>query len=85
VLLGQSYPNPAAGPTTIEFRLPREGDVSLRLYDVAGREVAVLAQGRRGPGRHLVSVAAERLAPGSYHYVLRALGGVEARRLTVRR
>jgi len=85
VMLGQSYPNPATGPATIAFELPREGEISLRLYDVAGREVAVLAQGPRGAGRHHVSVAAQSLAPGSYHYVLRALGAVEKRRLTVRR
>lgn len=85
IALGQNHPNPAAGPTTIAFELPRAGEVSLRLYDVAGREVAVLAEGPRGPGRHLVSVAAQRLAPGSYHYVLRALGVVERRRLIVRR
>jgi hypothetical protein len=85
ISLGQNHPNPAAGPTTIAFELPRAGEVSLRLYDVAGREVAVLAKGARGPGRHLVSVAAQRLAPGSYHYVLRALGVVERRRLVVRR
>lgn len=85
LMLGQSYPNPATGPTTIAFELPRQGEVSLRLYDVTGREVAVLAQGSRGSGRHSVSVAAQRLAPGSYHYVLRALGVVEKRRLIVRR
>jgi hypothetical protein len=85
VFLGQSHPNPTPGPTTIAFELPRAGDVSLRLYDVAGREVAVLANGPRGPGRHLVPVPAQRLAPGAYHYVLRALGVVERRRLVVRR
>jgi hypothetical protein len=85
VALGQSYPNPANGPTTITFELPRAADVSLRLYDVSGREVAVLANGPRAGGRHVVPVAAERLAPGTYHYMLKALGTVETRRLVVRR
>ena len=66
-------------------REPRQGNVSLRLQDVTGREVAALAKGPRGPGRHQVSVAAQRLAPGRYHSVPRALGVVEKRRLTVRR
>ena len=85
LMLSQNYPNPTAGKTTIAFELPRSGDVSLRLYDVAGREVALLALGTHGPGRHLVPVAAERLAPGHYHYVLRSLGSVQTRRLTVSR
>ena len=85
LMLAQSYPNPAQGQATIAFELPRAGEVSLRLYDVAGREVAVLANGPRGPGRHTVPVAAQRLAPGTYHYVLRAFGSVVRRSLVVRR
>ena len=85
LLLGQSYPNPAQGQATIPFELPRAGDVSLRLYDVAGREVAVLVRGHRESGRHLIPFDAKRLAPGEYHYVLRALGTVERRRLVVSR
>ena len=85
VFLSQSYPNPTNGPATITFDLPRATEVSLRLYDVSGREVAMLANGPRAGGRHVVPVAAERLAPGTYHYLLRALGTVETRRLVVRR
>jgi hypothetical protein len=84
-ILSQSYPNPARGRATIAFELPRSGDVSLRLYDVAGREVAVLENGWRERGRHPVEVATERLATGAYYYVLRAGGGAEARKLLVRR
>jgi hypothetical protein len=83
--LSQSYPNPAREGATIAFELPRAGDVSLRLYDVSGREVAVLANGRREPGRHEVPVAAGRLAPGAYYYVLKAGGAVETRKMLVRR
>jgi hypothetical protein len=85
VALGQSYPNPTNGSTTITFELPRATDVSLRLYDVSGREVAVLASGSQSAGRHVVPFAAGRLAPGTYHYMLRALGTVKTRRLVVRR
>lgn len=85
VFLGPSVPNPADGPASITFELPRRGEVSLRLYDVAGRQVAALVDGPREQGRHVVPVATERLAPGTYHYVLRALGAVETRRLVVRR
>jgi hypothetical protein len=83
--LSRSYPNPASGAATIAFELPRAGDVSLRLYDVAGREVAVLVNGRREGGRHEVPVAAGRLPAGAYTCVLRAGSIVETRKLLVRR
>ncbi len=83
--LGASYPNPTLGTATIPFALPRASQVSLRLYDVAGREVAVLADGRREAGRHEVRVATQRLATGAYYYVLRADGATETRTLLVRR
>ncbi len=83
--LSPSYPNPARTTAAIAFDLPRASDVSLRLYDVAGREVAVLASGRQESGRHQVAVAADRLAPGAYYYVLRAGSTVETRNLIVRR
>jgi hypothetical protein len=85
VFLGPSVPNPADGPASITFELPRRAEVSLRLYDVAGRQVAALVDGPREQGRHVVPVVTERLAPGTYHYVLRALGELETRRLVVRR
>jgi len=85
VFLGQSYPNPTSGRSTITFDLPQAADVSLRLYDVGGREVAVLADGPRPAGHHVVPVAAQGLAPGTYYYQLRALGAVERRGLVVRR
>jgi len=85
VLLGQSVPNPTQGAMTITFDLPRATDVSLRLYDVSGREVAVLVNGPREGGHHVVPVAGERLAPGAYYYTLRTPGGAETRRLVVRR
>jgi hypothetical protein len=85
VSLGPSFPNPADHEATIAFELPRGADVSLRLYDVAGREVAVLVDGQESSGRHQIPVPTRRLAPGTYHYVLKALGSVEKRGLVVRR
>jgi len=83
--LSQSYPNPAGAAATIAFELPRAGNVSLRLYDVAGREVAVLASGWQGAGRHEARIATDRLRPGAYSCMLRAEGAVATRKLLVRR
>ena len=48
--LSQNTPNPFARSTRVQYALPRESDVSLRVYDPAGRVVKVLADGREEPG-----------------------------------
>src|SRR5262249_12035660 len=72
--LGPGYPNPARDQATLTFELPRASDVSLRLYDVAGRQVAALVNGRQERGHHEVPFATGRLAGGTYYYVLDADG-----------
>jgi len=82
VMLGPGYPNPSRGPVTFDFELPRACEVSLRLYDIMGREVAVLANGRRDRGRHTAKIEGG-LKSGVYFCVLRADGAVESRLLTM--
>lgn len=50
--LGGAHPNPFNPLTTIAFTLPGEMDVKLEIYGLDGRRVAVLVDGKRGPGRH---------------------------------
>jgi len=47
-----NYPNPFNGETRVSFRMPGRGAVSLKIFDVLGREVAVLFQGPAGDGIH---------------------------------
>ena len=83
--LGQSYPNPADRSATIAYDLPREGHVSLRVFDLSGREVATLVDGEQARGRHEVRFAAGRLSAGVYYYVLKSAGSVETRKLLLTR
>jgi hypothetical protein len=76
--LGAPFPNPARGPVGIPFTLAAEGEASLAVYDLAGRRVASLHEGRAAAGPHRVSwdlrdAAGRALAPG--HYVLRLRAG----------
>lgn len=69
-------PNPAEGATTIHYALPTAGHVRLTIFDLAGREVARLADEARPAGNHqarLVS-GATSLSPQVYVYRLEALG-----------
>ena len=70
--LDQNYPNPFNPSTTIRFALPRTSDVSLRLYDVLGRQVAEIVRGTMAAGNHQVSFDASDLPSGAYLYRLEA-------------
>lgn len=61
-----SYPNPVRQQGTLEYTLPEEQEVTLRIYDALGREVAVLEQGRRNARRHTVRFETDRLSSGIY-------------------
>jgi hypothetical protein len=78
-------PNPAAGPTLLRYTLAAPSAVALAVYDVLGREVAVLAAGVRPAGSHAVRFEPRALPSGVYVVRLRHAGGVEARPLTVTR
>lgn len=81
--LSQSYPNPANRSATITYELPQSGHVSLKVYDVSGREVATLVEARQDRGRHEARFTAGRLRGGVYYYVLKTAGGVETRKLVL--
>jgi hypothetical protein len=81
--LGQNYPNPARGETTIPFSLPAAGDVAFTLYDLAGREVAMPLAGNVRAGANRLTVDCSGLPPGIYMYKLEAGDNVAVRRLAV--
>jgi len=78
--LGQNYPNPFNPSTTIRFALPMETRVTLRVYDMLGREVALLVDGVREAGTYETTWNATGFASGIYLYRLeaRSAEGVQA-------
>ena len=70
VALMGNYPNPFNPQTTIDYALPKAGDVSLIVYDMLGREVDVLLDGPQAAGRHTVRFGANHLPNGTYVYRL---------------
>jgi beta-glucanase (GH16 family) len=71
-VLYQNYPNPFNPSTTIRFYIPKSEHVTLKVFDVLGREVATLVNGELNPGEHSVVYKAKGLASGMYFYRLQA-------------
>ena len=76
-----NYPNPFRQGATIEYRLPAGGHVRLTMYDVLGRELAVLVDERQSAGSHFAKLDASSWPNGVYLYRLEAGNQVATGRL----
>ena len=66
--LFQNYPNPFNPTTTINYQLPQTGYVTLKVYDMLGREVTTLVNEEKYKGSYSVNFDASKLASGVYIY-----------------
>ncbi len=88
--LQQNYPNPFNPSTNIEFRLPagqagisKSEFVTLKVFDVLGREVATLVNGELQPGSYQTTFDASHFASGVYLYQLRAGNFIQTQRMVL--
>ncbi|MBZ0201668.1 MAG: T9SS type A sorting domain-containing protein [Ignavibacteria bacterium] len=70
--LSQNYPNPFNPVTKINFTLPNDSKVSIKIYDILGRTVRVLIDEFRKKGTHIVTFDGTGLASGVYFYSIEA-------------
>jgi hypothetical protein len=82
-VLGQSYPNPTSGMTTISFNMSEAGHATLNVLDLSGRIVATLASGQQAAGEHKVNFDTRALPSGLYIYRLDTDHGSVAKKLMV--
>lgn len=75
--LSQNYPNPFNPTTKINFDIPQDGIVTLKIYDVNGKEVGKLVNEFRNAGYYSSDFTANNLASGAYFYKL-TFGDYEA-------
>ena len=78
-----NFPNPFRDQTAIHYELPQAGHVTLRVYDMLGREVIELVNREQEAGRNEIQFDASGLASGTYFYRLNADGVVETQKMVV--
>lgn len=80
----RAVPNPSSGSTALQFSLPRAGEVTLRVYDVLGKNL-LLQREVRNSGRQQLELDLSDLPSGIYHAVLETQGGAASVKLAVAR
>ncbi|MBS1518172.1 MAG: T9SS type A sorting domain-containing protein [Bacteroidetes bacterium] len=79
--LNQNYPNPFNPSTKINFSIPRTGFVSLKVFDISGREAADLVNEVLSPGEYEYKFNASNLSSGIYFYVFKSEQFTETKRM----
>ncbi len=81
--VAQNYPNPFNPTTVINYQLPISGYVTLKVFDMLGREVATLVNEKKVAGNYSVTFNGNALSSGVYFYQLRSGSFVETKKLTL--
>lgn len=82
-MLEQNYPNPFNPSTNIKYHLPKSGIVKISVFDINGREAAVLVNEYKSAGSYDVSFNASGLSSGAYFYKLESGGFSEYKKMVL--
>ncbi len=81
--LSQNYPNPFNPTTKINFALPKQGFVSLKIYDITGREIQTLVNEVKQAGYYSVDFNGSSLSSGVYFYMIKSGDFVMTKRMVL--
>ena len=85
ISLSQNYPNPATPTTNIEYSLVQSGNVSLKIFDLLGKEIAIFVNGEVSFGLHIAQWQPQGLPSGVYFYRLQQGNRFETKQLILTR
>jgi len=80
-VLHQNFPNPFNPSTTISFSIPSEGFVTLKVYDVIGREIKTLVNEKRAVGKYEIHFDASQFTSGIYFYKLKSGNYIQTKKM----
>jgi hypothetical protein len=69
-ILSQNYPNPFNPNTTINYSLPKQSNVKIKVYNILGKEILTLVNENKPQGNYSVEFNANNLSSGVYFYIL---------------
>jgi len=81
--LGNNFPNPFNPTTKISYALPKSGLVTLRVYDILGKEVATLVNEVKNAGNYSIDFNASNFTNGVYFYKLETNGFADVKRMVL--
>lgn len=83
--LAQNFPNPFNPTTTIHYQIATGGNVSLKIYDVLGKEITTLVNEFQNVGNYSIQLDASKLASGIYFYVLHSGSFMDVKKMILLR
>ena len=78
-----AYPNPARGQTNLRFNVERDAAVTLKVFDISGREVYSSNRGQLAPGQYDADINLANMSPGIYRIVLGTSAGISSTMVSV--
>jgi len=81
--LEQNYPNPFNPSTTIKYQLPNDGFVTIKIFNVLGKEVSTLVKEKQEAGSHSVEYNAADLQSGVYFYRIESGSFIETKKMVL--
>ncbi len=79
--LRQNNPNPFNPTTTINYQLPENGFVTIKVYDMLGKEVTTLVNENKSAGYHKVNFDASKLTSGVYVYTINVNNFIQSKKM----
>ena len=81
--LSQNYPNPFNPSTTIQYSIPKDGDITIKVFDLSGKEVMTVINEYKTAGSYSININGNNLSSGIYYYMLTAGDFVSTKKMTL--
>jgi hypothetical protein len=81
--LSQNYPNPFNPITNIKYQIQKTGQVTLKIYDITGREIKTLVNEIKNPGSYIVTFNGTELSSGVYFYRIQSGDFVQVKKMVL--